>query len=497
MQNEQKSESELKRAKQFRESRINLPEHAEATIEFSDSYKNPIHGTLLNLSEFGAQIKLSESENFVRIGSTLKNVVMTVCGKSIFTGEVKLVNEAVSVDGLFLIYGVMTRTPIDLDRLSAIIGLADNSNISRAKNILKIAQTIRPEFKLLLSDFVTFHQELRTRLNEEDQLLATKVMNKAVRRKKEQEIINLTESLYSQDMLNLFTQFGEIFRTLDPEELEDHRRYFRSCMHPLVLTDCPFISRAFSKPQGYPGDYGLMVMLYEYEDMGPSLFHKAWHRFSCNSPTAIANKNRVKLLNNHLFRAYQVACDRGDKSFKITTVACGPAKEIELFLQDLPQKSPIPIEVILVDQDQSSLSYAQSRIKPLSASKENIKVSFFAEDAVLGVIRQRPFVEEMKGSDIIISAGLFDYLSDRVSKKLITTLFKELSPKGAMYIGNVASYEPDVFAMDFVMDWNLIHRTRDDLDNLVEDEIRAQSVDIDVINEEIGLNLFLVIKKKS
>ena len=47
-------------------------------------------------------------------------------------------------------------------------GSAENDSIAGARDLIQLSRAIRPEFKQLLADFVTFHHELKGRLDEED-----------------------------------------------------------------------------------------------------------------------------------------------------------------------------------------------------------------------------------------------------------------------------------------------------------------------------------------
>ncbi|MCK7488834.1 MAG: class I SAM-dependent methyltransferase [Anaerotruncus sp.] len=62
------------------------------------------------------------------------------------------------------------------------------------------------------------------------------------------------------------------------------------------------------------------------------------------------------------------------------------------------------------------------------------------------------------GVDFVYTAGLFDYLSDRASNRLIHKLYSFLKPGGSLVIGNFGLYNPQRFIMEFRAEWFLIHR---------------------------------------
>ena len=180
----------------------------------------------------------------------------------------------------------------------------------------------------------------------------------------------------------------------------------------------------------------------------------------------------------------------------MTSVACGPAQEMSLFLDGCKEiEEGADIVINLLDQEPKALDFAQANVRRFSSAKMNLTVNAFEEDVVIGSIKKRPFTQEIDGSHVIVSAGLFDYLSDRVATKLIDCLFAFLRPGGTLLIGNVSTQNPDRFAMDYLMEWNLILRSKQDLKNLVSEKTKEEASSIEVVSEALGLNLFLKVKK--
>jgi extracellular factor (EF) 3-hydroxypalmitic acid methyl ester biosynthesis protein len=486
------SQLERQYPKQHREHRLVLPESAEAKFEFSNFYGEKVCATIVNLSEYGVRIELDAGDSLFSLGATLKDCLISIDGKKIFSGRTVIVNEAPSSSGKQT-FGIATSEPLDLETVQAILGRATKSHIPATEDVIELATRIKPAFKVLVSDLITFLSDLKYRFSQED--IAIEACPEKQRKTMEEQSITLAMSLFFGQLHSSFKEFQKFVDTLSPEEVAIHKQYFQAIFIPFLVNDSSFSSRALTKPLGYPGDYGLMVMLYEYQDSGETSFHRFWHRYCCTSPAASANKNRVTLLSKLLIQEYRSREGNGT-SFKVSTIACGPAKEIELFLSELQESDSGPIEVVCIDQEPQAIDYAQSRIKQLISTKTTRKGTFFVEDAVLGTIRQRPFVKAIQGSQVIISAGLYDYLSDRVATKLITTLYNHLVPGGVLLIGNVSDTNPDVFPMNFLMNWNLVLRNPESLKALVAPEItNNKEVSVEVISEDLGLNLFLRIEK--
>jgi len=382
----------------------------------------------------------------------------------------------------------------DLDVLRAADEIRSIEGHDNFIDVLSTVNSVRDSFKRLVSDLHILLQEAKQSLTREEVRVNDVAQSENHRQRLQERAISFAVSMYAPELQTLFARCHQVVQDMSAEEDATHKKYFRLCLHPLVKGS-PFVDRGFAKPLGYSGDYGMMVMLYEYADLGATLFHKFFHRFVCSEPAAVANRNRVEFLSGILNAAYIAAAKRGDPGFKIASLACGPAREIYEFLRFAPLSDKCPVEIVLVDTEEFALDYAQSRLKELGISPTIAKLMFLKEDVVAGAIQKKDFLKRMQSATFIISAGLFDYLTDRVSRRVIASLYPLLANEGQLLIGNIARSSPNVFAMDYFMDWRLILRDEPDLLQLVDNKLEKGIIKADVIAEETGLNLFLRLTK--
>ena len=76
---------------------------------------------------------------------------------------------------------------------------------------------------------------------------------------------------------------------------------------------------------------------------------------------------------------------------------------------------------------------------------------------------------KLTGFDFIYAAGLYDYLSDKLARKLTENLFNRLSPGGRLLGGELPCRASATRAnMEFFMDWSLIYRTPDEIMGFAE-----------------------------
>lgn len=478
------------RTLQHRENRIEVPDSIHFTVKVTMVDGETSVGKLLNVSKFGvsiscAGVKLSKDEIVPSLNISFEN-------QSIYSGPARIISERM-LDGI-VAYGLLLHDQLEVDRVLAVLEYKKIGGYpEKKKNIVNSFDAINDQFKILVADLHTLLQGIKEELSEEHKEILSMSRSDSHRSRLEEQAINLAISIYTEQIREIFSRFQKIISNFTEEEHQIHKRYFRCNFHPLTI-NAPFINRAFTKPLGYAGDFGLMMMFYDYADEGKTLFDKFFHRFSCNEPSAIANKNRIFLLADLIVDFFHQR--KKKENFKLASIASGPGMEISMAIEEiqgeLSEKSG-SVECILIDQERLALDKATENIRN-KVHAANFRLKTFCEDAVLGFIKKRKFTEEFVNSDQIISAGLFDYLSDRVATKLIESLYACLRPGGELIIGNVSSENPDRFSMMYFMEWILVLRSENDLINLVPDNIRAVA-DVHVKKESLGLNLFLVIRK--
>lgn len=484
-----------KKITRHREDRINIPNDikTECTLTFASG--ETCIASLCDLSSFGVRIKIKK-QNHILPENEVLHLKVYITNTLIFDNKAVIVNELTSDEvsylGLSLVEGL-----IDKDQVRAAIANEERIPVlSRSKNLATLMSQVRPEFKILMADLMTCFADIKNTLEAEEELIKKQALNENHLKRLEQQLIDLATSIYGRELQSIFDKFQVIVDSFNKDEEILHKQYFRINFLRSLVEETPFMKRAFEKPLGYAGDFGLMVMFYEYEDKGRNLFYKFMHRAACNQPAAVANKNRVYLLADIMENFYVTNKKENKKHIKITSIACGPAKESELFLQQMNSEKTDTVELVLIDQEPLALDCAINACKKAGNSKAKLKVQAFQEDVIMGIIRKKPFVKEIEESDLVISAGLFDYLSDRAATKFIDTLFEFVKPGGELIIGNVSSENPDRFSMNYFMEWNLILRSPDQLKSLVSDSlIQKYNPTVTVIAESLGLNLFLRVKK--
>lgn len=261
--------------------------------------------------------------------------------------------------------------------------------------------------------------------------------------------------------------------------------FFREQMKGL-LYQSPFANRTFQKPRGYAGDFEMMNLIYRNQDMGTSLFGRCVERSFLVCPEPEAVRNRAGYLIEKI-TALMRAKPTG--TVRILSVASGPAVEIQKLLGSISREDAARLEVSLLDQDQGSLKYAQKQIKTI-ATREGKPIQLrlvnqTIKEIIQGGLEEEPF-------DLVYSAGLFDYFTDSVAHAAARVLIGSVKPGAELVIGNFDISTPNRFTMSLVFDWNLMYRSQSDLERL----FKLPAVSTRIEKEEVGVNLFCVLKKE-
>jgi extracellular factor (EF) 3-hydroxypalmitic acid methyl ester biosynthesis protein len=228
--------------------------------------------------------------------------------------------------------------------------------------------------------------------------------------------------------------------------------------HPLreLIHEDLFTRQAFAKPRGYPGDAALLD--YVYAGMhGTALLPVGTSQlgrriFTCTITTATCRAVRARC---DLLAATVDAVAQRVRQPRILAVAAGHLREA---LRSSAFRDGAIGQWAALDQDAASLQVA-CQADPTGAVITPVTASIQA--LLRGTITVGTF-------DLIYAAGLYDYLSQPIAKKLTRQLFGLLRPGGRLLIGNVVTGMPGAGYMEAYMDWWLTYRTSHDMRDLMQ-----------------------------
>ncbi len=347
-----------------------------------------------------------------------------------------------------------------------------------------------PDFKVVVADIQTLFMDLRRWLEQVE--LGVRSDPAQNRAEVEREIIHELERPILPNVAPLFEKLETIAGNIGDDLQSLHRSYLRRQLHPLVLCS-PFVYRVFQKPLGYAGDYEMVNMILKDSNQGGSLFAKILNHFFLNIAPCQAHRNRIKYLVQKLQDETHRVMGMGRK-VRIFNLGCGPAQEVQEFLRrdDLCEWA----DFTLVDFNDETLSYTTKILDDLRQQQGRGTAIQMIKKSVNQILKEGIKSGENKPGekyDFLYCAGLFDYLSDRICKRLMDIFYSMLAPGGLLMATNVDSSNPNRYAMEYMGEWHLVYRNKEQLASLKPDQ--AKQGEFSVVAEGTGVNIFIEVRK--
>jgi extracellular factor (EF) 3-hydroxypalmitic acid methyl ester biosynthesis protein len=277
---------------------------------------------------------------------------------------------------------------------------------------------------------------------------------------------------YKDDFFDRIEKISKLINEQpNPENARDE--FFNVCCN---IEKSPLHKRTRKKPLGYPGDFLLIDWIYTREVKGRGigeLFDEMFHLYEA----AIAVRNRKEFFIN---KCKELA-DSNVNQIDILDIGCGSCRDIVDAHTVCDNGTRFYYHC--VDHEKEAINYAKKLLK-------NARISDRVQLDCCNAFQLRT----KKQYDLIWSAGLFDYLSNRTAKLLIRKLWKNLKPGGQLIFGNFSPTNPTRMGMELIGKWYLIHRSSHELLKLC-DETGIVYRTLHVESEPMGVNLFCILTK--
>lgn len=280
--------------------------------------------------------------------------------------------------------------------------------------------------------------------------------------------------------------FESVTRQIAPEQVASHRWFAQHCLHPYVL-ESPLIKRAFVKPLGYPGDYGVVNMMLREQHPLRSSFGRIVDDFHLQLGPVQAHRNRIDTLVARLKKKLALARARRT-GLDVMNVGCGPAVELQRLVRDSDLSNAG--RFTLLDFNRETIDYAKEQLETLKLERRRETHLDFRCSSVTDLVRQASRRSAQNTFDVIYCAGLFDYLTDRTCARLIQVFYQMLRKGGLLLITNVHPANPVAGYMALVVEWELRHRDEQHMQALAAGLGQPRT-----FLDATGLNVFLEIRK--
>ncbi len=344
---------------------------------------------------------------------------------------------------------------------------------------------VKPEFKVVVADMQSLLVDLELWLAQVEmgfEDLAGDELNER-RTKSAREFAERTLPALN----DLFEKFESISNEASAQSRPAYRVFARRQLHPWLLCS-PFLHRTYRKPLGYAGDYEMVKMISRDPYEGATIFAKVINCWFLAQPPAQAHRNRLEFLERRISEvAVRAASER--RPARVLNLGCGPALEIEDFLRK--HEWADRVEFTLIDFNQETLERTGASLRSVCHQHRRSTSIDLIRKSVVTLLREGQNLDRRSqaGFDLVYCAGLFDYLTEPVSRRLSTLLYDWLRPGGHFLTTNVHQSNPWPLVMDFIMDWHLIYRGS--VQMLATRPEQLSPEECRLTTDSTGVNLFL------
>jgi extracellular factor (EF) 3-hydroxypalmitic acid methyl ester biosynthesis protein len=471
----------------FRPTRLNaadLPTNLACRFRCDGVFVGPL--TVLDLStaglaaEGGPQLALPP-------GSVLESFQLLVGDQPIWTGVAVVVHGSAERIGARFTSGVLDLHHL---RLGATI---DGRLASHAEQ----CQRLPAEWRAAVGDLRLLIEDVRLEMDE----LERAETNDPLRRADEEaKLFERMRASWGSSFYASASALHEMSTSFDRRTAALARCYATAMLMPIMMA-CPLHRRAYEKPLGYAGDYRMMELCFAREPGGEGLFGRFLHTVGQNYTLARAVVAR-ELVTREAIRL--AAAAEGDGPVRILALAAGAAIELRRFLDET---GPLrrPIELFLLDQDRGAHETAHRHLTRalLERHQGMLPVTVHClHFSVRQLIRpqtseeQRVVHETLADLDLVYSAGLYDYLPERVAAALTQLLHSRIRGGGRLLLGNLVETPDSTWIMDYVWGWPLIYRTDETMLRLAEG-LTPSGSRVGITRDATGRCLFLDVVKPS
>ncbi|HLX70872.1 MAG TPA: class I SAM-dependent methyltransferase [Verrucomicrobiae bacterium] len=451
-----------------------------------------IHATLVRLTRLTAVFEVYSPSVLLRTSEVLSDFKIVVRDRTLYRGRA-VVRTLVNA-GLTMVCEVTLTESAWMD-VALTAEMVGNGRLqSEFKDFVHEWQKlykILPEYKVVIADMQSFLSDLRFWMDQVE--LSIRSAPAGDRVKLEEDAVGQLKGQIVPMISELFDQFESISLRVDEALRPAHVLLGRRQLHPLLLSS-PFVYRTFAKPLGYAGDYEMVNMMFRNECEGGSLFAKMINAYALQLPPIVAHRNRISYLCDKITEEAWRASRRG-QSLRVFNLGCGPAHEVQQFLgkgnvSDVAEFTLADFN----DETVAHTSYGLNELRRKYGSRAKVQVIKRTAHHLLKHA-DRP-VQSSQGEqyDMIYCAGLFDYLSDKVCRKLKEVFYNMLAPGGLLITTNV-DVHPSRNEMEYFLEWHLIHRNTEQMRSLTPEGANPENVKL--LRDQTGVNIFLEIRKDS
>lgn len=251
---------------------------------------------------------------------------------------------------------------------------------------------------------------------------------------------------------------------------EHEKRFMREFQGALLsmLHESTFGKYIYDKPRGYPGDYITQEMIWNAHHghkkdryLGTTPFGKLISSLTFEMENPKANIARVNFIKGKLLNSGK----------RIASIGCGSCIELwDISVKILKSKS-----IFLLDQDLFALIRAKKKLN--HKLSENF---IFRHENILKFIAVNKNKDLLGPRDLIYIIGLLDYFNVKSSKKIISSLWKNVTNGGSLLFTNAHPLNPTRIWMEYCSEWFLNYKDKKEVLEIVAELPNVSSVNYQI-----------------
>ena len=459
----------------------------DSAVLFRNSQQAPGRGTLVHITRSLVVFEVYNPYSVVQLSEVLQSVRVVRGERTIYDGQA--VVSSIVTTGLMVIVSATLLDPWD-DLSGLMPGNGLGRETERFLDDWEAGNNLNSDFQLAVGRLRNFLLEISRWLGQAEAGLFDDPSNAAARPALRDEFYEEVQAPIRPKLGFLFGNLEETAGNVSPESVTAHKTYARRELHPLTLCS-PFVHRTYTKPLGYAGDFEMVnMMLGESQFPEGNTYARIIHTFYLRSAAAEAHRNRIDMLIERLRREAERVVEEG-RPFSVLSVACGPAVEIQRYVRS---SSLADFTVFHgLDFSREALSHASGKISEAIKANNRKTVAEFVQKSIDEMLKEAD--QQSKASapayDFVYCAGLFDYFTDHVCRRLIRLFYQWVKPGGLATVTNVHPDNPNRSSMEYLLEWYLHYRDKKALEGLAR-LTESKCVDVD----STGINVFLDIRRE-
>lgn len=452
---------------------------------FQNSQGRHGRGTLIHITRTSALIEIYNPYSILQLSEVIPNLVVLRGEREIYKGRA-IASNIVTTGVMIIVTLTLTDTWSDLNGLRP--GGVLKVETERFINDWTEGHSIQPDFQLVVGNIRNFLSELSHWL-EEAEIEADSARDKIASQEIALEFYQEVNSPIAPKLNDFFSEFEQYANQIEPDDIMKHKAFARRALHPLIMCS-PFAHRAYMKPLGFAGDYQMVNMMLEQSHINPpSIYARIIDAYHINASAPAAHRSRISMIEERLIQESERVIMEEERIFSVMNVGCGPALEIQRYIRDNPLASQTAIN--LIDFNEETIEYAKLKISEAVQESKHKPVTSFIQKSIDDLLREAHQKDNsnVRSYDMVYCAGLFDYFSNQVCKRLVQLFYSWLRPGGLLTVTNVDPSNPVRYQMEYLLEWNLVYRDEAEMRKLA-----PENSSFSMAKDASGVNIFLDIR---